>query len=190
MINTELPVILLKKSVLLPHNELRLELDEDNKKIIIDAAKRHNDKVLVVTQLDHLEENTIIEDLPMVGVIANLKKKITLPNHRTRIVLDGLMRAIVTSYAKNDTYLVAIVTEMEKVSVKDEVNIAVVRKLKKEIEHYIKVVPYISNSVISHIDDSYSLDALTDMIVSQLEVSIDRKLEYVKTNEDGLRRHL
>ncbi len=187
MINTELPVILLKKSVLLPHNELRLELDEDNKKIIIDAAKRHNDKVLVVTQLDHLEENTIIEDLPMVGVIANLKKKITLPNHRTRIVLDGLMRAIVTSYAKNDTYLVAIVTEMEKVSVKDEVNIAVVRKLKKEIEHYIKVVPYISNSVISHIDDSYSLDALTDMIVSQLEVSIDRKLEYVGC-PDPLRR--
>lgn len=187
MINTELPVILLKKSVLLPHNELRLELDDQSKKIAADASLKYNNKVLVVTQLDHLEESTVLEDLPMTGVIAVLENKIELPNGHLRIALNGLTRAIVTSYAQADSYVCAILTEMERVPVKDEVNIAVVRKLKKEIEHYIKVVPYISNSVISQIDDTYSLDVLTDMIVSQLQVPVDRKLEYVEC-PDPLRR--
>lgn len=188
MINISLPVILLKKIILLPHNELRLEFESGiSKKLIDEALLSHNNKVFVATQLDHLEENTVLEDLPLVGVVAIIKSRLELPNGKTRVVLSGITRAIVSDYTKKDDIIMAQLSEIKEAFVEEEVNQAVSRKLKKEIEHYIKIVPYISNSVISQISDSKNLDMITDIIVNHLTISLDRKLQYVGCH-DPLKR--
>ena len=188
MINTILPVILLKEIILLPHNELRLEFDDkESKSLIDDALLNHDNKVFVVTKLDHLEENTLLEDLPLTGVIATIQSRIELPNGKTRVLLTGLNRAIVSDYNKNDDMINALISEISPIAIEEELNIAVSRKLKKEAEHYIKVVPYISNSVISKIEDSNTLDAITDIIANQLQISLDRKFEYINC-PDPLKR--
>ncbi len=180
MTKMNLPVILLKKIVLLPHNELRLEFDNElSKSLIDDALLCHDNQILVVTKIDYLEENTVLKDLPSIGVIALIKSRIELPNGNTRVVISGLKRAFINKYEDNLGKISAFISPLDSVFVEEEVNLAVSRKLKKEISHYIKVVPYISNSVISQIDDSKSLDCITDIIVNHLQISIDRKLEYI-----------
>ena len=188
MDKTLLPVILLKKIVLLPNNELRLEFDNDTSKNIIDVALlNHDNSILVVTQLDYLEEKPLLEDLPLVGVVATIKSRIELPNGKTRVVLNGVRRANVSDYVKKEQIIEALVTMIEDEDIEDEVNHAVGRKLKKEVENYIKLVPYISNSVISQIEDSKSLSCVTDIIVNYLQLSLDRKLEYISCS-DPLKR--
>lgn len=188
MDKTLLPVILLKKIVLLPNNELRLEFDNDTSKNIIDVALlNHDNSILVVTQLNYLEEKPLLEDLPLVGVVATIKSRIELPNGKTRVVLDGIRRANVSDYVKKDQIMEALVSMVNDEDIEDEVNHAVGRKLKKEVENYIKLVPYISNSVISQIEDSKSLSCVTDIIVNYLQLSLDRKLEYVSCS-DPLKR--
>jgi ATP-dependent Lon protease len=188
MENTVLPIILLKKIVLLPCNELRLEFDNETSKNIIGLSSReYNNNVLVVTQLDYLEEKPVFEDLSKVGVVASIKSKIELPNGKTRVVLDGLSRAYINEFLNEEQILKASLTFLLDDEVEEEVNHVVSRKLKKEIENYIKIVPYISNSVISQVEDSKSLSCTTDIIVNHLQISIDRKLEYIGCSDPLLR---
>lgn len=188
MEQTLLPVILLKKIVLLPNNELRLEFDNDTSKNIIDVALLgHDNNIFVVTQLDYLEEKPLFEDLPLVGVVSTIKSRIELPNGKTRVVLNGIKRANVNDYIKQEEIMRALVSIVDDIDIEDEVNQAVGRKLKKEVENYIKLVPYISNSVISQIEDSKNLSCTTDIIVNYLQISLDRKLEYVSCT-DPLKR--
>ena len=59
-----LPVILLKGTVLIPQNELKFEFEDELSKNIIDEAELfHDNKLLIVTK-SSLEENIIIKDLP------------------------------------------------------------------------------------------------------------------------------
>ena len=180
MNNLSIPVILLKQVALLPHNELRLEFDnKDSKKIIDEALLSYDNKVFVVTKLDYLEESTLIEDLPLIGVVANIKSRMELPNGKTRVVLSGLNRALVSSYIKNNNMIMSSIKIMNGRSNEEDKNGAILKKLKKEVERYIKVVPYISNGVISQIEDLKSLDLVTDIIVDCLQISLDRKIEYI-----------
>lgn len=184
MQQTILPVILLKKIILLPHNDLRLEFDNESSKNIIDVAEsEHDGNILVVTQLDYLEEKPVLDDLSLVGVIANIKSKVQLPNGTTRVVLEGISRAIINEYKKEDQLILASANLLLDEELEEEVNYAVGRKLKKEIEKYIKIVPYISNSVISQIEDSINLSCTTDIIVDCLQISLDRKIEYISCSD-------
>ena len=188
MENTFLPVILLKKTVLLPYNELRLEFDnETNEKIISVAQNEHNKNILVVSQLDYLEESPEVDDIAKIGVVATIKSKIDLPNGKTRVLLEGINRAQVNEYIKDDKFFSANISLIYDDELEEEVNVVVGRKLKKEIENYIKIVPYISNSVISQVEDSTTLSRMTDIIVNHLQISFDRMIEYISCS-DPLKR--
>ena len=71
-----LPILMLKKIVLLPHEEVRLEINNDvSKGALDDACKNHNNKILVISPQNTLEENPSPSDLPNVGVIGKIKNK-------------------------------------------------------------------------------------------------------------------
>ena len=79
MIKTNLPVIILKGIVLLPHCDLRVEFASDaDKNILLNSEDYADNHVMVVTQVDTLEESVQIRDLPKIGVVAKIKNKITL----------------------------------------------------------------------------------------------------------------
>ena len=93
-----LPVILLRGTVLIPQNELKLEFEDELSKNIIDEAELfHDNKILIVTQ-SSLEQNIIIKDLPRIGTVAEITRKLELPNGKVRIALKGKTRAGVIEY--------------------------------------------------------------------------------------------
>ena len=70
-----LPVLLLKKLVLLPYQEVRLELNVELSKKVIDQAENfYNNKLLVICPSDTLEASPSASDLPNIGVLSRIKK--------------------------------------------------------------------------------------------------------------------
>ena len=184
MTKINLPVILLKGIVLLPHNEIRLEFDNNINLNIIDSSKLfHDSKLLVVSGINPLADTPLIKDLPKIGVIAKIKHILELPNGKTRIIIKGLVRAKVLEYIDmhTDTYLESIVEEVtkEKIDVTEE-NL-MVRKLYREVQDSTQVLPYMSNSILSLILGTTDLDKMTDIIVPNLPISYDRILNYLNT---------
>ena len=93
-----IPVILLKNLVILPNQEIKLELNNViSGKAINDASSNFKSEILVVAPMDLLEEEPSVDDLPKVGVIAKIKNKID-NDGVIEIKLRGLKRVAVNKY--------------------------------------------------------------------------------------------
>ena len=77
MVETNLPVLVLKDIVLFPYNEIRVEFSKTCDKLVLANASKYNDShILLINLYDPLEENPSIKDLPNVGIIGKIKSKI------------------------------------------------------------------------------------------------------------------
>ena len=98
-VKNNLPVMLLKRIVLLPNQDVRLDLNSDISSRVIDLAiNKHNSEILIVCPIDPYEEAPDVSDLPSVGVIGKIKSKMELPNGNIRIVVSGIRRVKVLEY--------------------------------------------------------------------------------------------
>ena len=80
--NNLLPVLILNEVIILPNQEIKIDLNNEfSKKIIWASAKNEINKVLVIAPKNRLESAPSIEDLPSVGVVAKVKSKVELPNN-------------------------------------------------------------------------------------------------------------
>lgn len=183
MTKMNLPVIVLKGTFLLPNNDIRLEFEKPSSKSIIEESELfHEHKILVVTQIDALEENININNLPQIGTIAKITHKLELPNGKMRVILDGIGRVKILKYMninKLEDNLESIIEEIPSYEMGEKEQNVCINKIKKELENYTKTVPYVSNSILSQIEQANSLDQLTDIVVPYLQINSKRYGEYL-----------
>lgn len=183
MTKRNLPVILLRGIVLLPHNILKLEFDNEINSSVIDIAHEfHDDEILVITPSDVLEETIVKEKLPQIGVVAKITKRIELPNGNIRLDLKGLRRVAVKEYlnlGSPDEMLESIVTELTKIDIDLEEEQVLIRKIIRELEICVKTIPYFSNSILSMVSEVTKLDKLTDVIAVNLIALPERLMDYL-----------
>ncbi len=183
MIKTNLPVILLRGIVLLPNNDIRLEFDNESNKNIIDVAELfHDNNILVVSGKDPFEEDPDLNELPKIGVLSKIKHKMELPNGKTRIIISGVARVSVYEYLnlnRTSDVLEAIIATIAREEIDKNEEVALTRKIFRELESYVKAVPYISNSVLSLVINSNDLSKVTDIVVPHLPINLERLHEYL-----------
>ncbi len=179
-----LPVMLLKKIVLLPLQDVRLDLNNDISSKVIDLSiTKHNSEILIVCPKDPYEESPDVRDLPNVGVIGKIKSRIELPNGNVRIVVSGYKRVKITEYINEiaDGDILKARTKDIEIQNFDEVEeITLRRKLSELLNEYIEVSSNISNSILSSITDINDLGRITDIIVSFMPFTSDKKLLYMQ----------
>lgn len=180
---TDLPVIVLRGIILLPNNDIRLEFDSEISKNIIDVSELfHDNKVLIVTKENPLEENLEIKKLPRIGVVAKLSHKMELPNGKTRVIITGIKRAYIHEYLsinKRDDILEAIISDVKEEKIESKQEVILIKKLYRELENYTKIIPYVSNSILSTVSNCESLSKMTDIIVPYLQTSNEQMIEYL-----------
>ncbi len=182
--NYILPVMLLKNLVLLPNQELKIELSNAlSKKILALSFKEYNGKLLIICPKDQMEEEPDINDLPVIGVIGKLKSKIELPDGKISIKIKGLKRVAIDNYfsLKNDNRILQCsikdITLPKYNIVEQQANI---KKLNEVLDRYIKSSSTIPNSILNKVKDLQDLDVLTDTITNFLPLSFEKKLNYMQ----------
>ena len=185
--NKNLPVILLKGLVLLPFQEVKLDLNNEiSKKVITLSSKNYKNEVLVVCPKDEKEESPDVNDLPTVGVIGHIKSKIQLSdedNNTLRITITGKTRVYIDYYDNNqndEDILMASVKMIELPKFNDIEVKAVKIKLLDVLNNYINSNPGQSNSILASLRKTKDLNKITDMITSFIPLTIDKKLEYMQ----------
>jgi len=180
MIKSNLPVILLKDLVLLPYQEVRVELkSEVSKKVTSISKLYHDSEVLIVCPLNSLEEIPDASDLPKIGVVGKIRNVIDLPNGNQRVIIEGLYRVKVISYVNysdDEEVLDSIITNIEHNYDGELEAVAYLRKLMNELENYVDKNPFVTNSIMSQIKGNTSLSKLTDLIANFLPLSFEKKL--------------
>lgn len=181
---TNLPVFLLKDIVLLPSNELRVEVQNTQGCSIVDISELfHENKLLIINQLNPLEEQPQIKDLPKIGIIAKIEHKMELPNNVTRLLLKGINRAEVLEYIKQDDGSIeSFIKPLEKNIIADNETTVLVKKLIREMNRYINEIPNVSNSILNKIESIKDLEKVTDLIAPSLLISYKRMQQYLFEN--------
>lgn len=181
-----LPVIILRGIVLLPQNTLKLEFDSKNidNNVIDMSLLFHDNYILVISEYDK-------NNLPKIGVLSKIKNSIELPNGNTRVDIQGLRRVKALEFLnlnKSMEPLESIVSDLSIPRVdKEEI---IINKLIKEIKSYIRNIPYISNSMISLIENEKDLNRFTDIVVPTLITNHSRLLEYLKEIDPTIRSEM
>ena len=181
MVETNLPVLLLKDVVLFPYSEIRVEFTNSKDKNVLTKAQEFNDNhILFVNLFDPLEVRPNISDLAGVGVLGRIKSKIELSNGVVRVVIAGLTRVEVINYVDDEEgNLEAFVVPVRDFDESDIECEALRRVLFKNLNNYIDSSSLMSNSVLGKIIGVDSIDKLTDIIVSELPFSYHNKLKYL-----------
>ena len=189
MVETNLPVIVLKDNILFPYSDIRVEFSKDKDKMILNSTAKYNDNhVLLVNILDPLDENPAIKDLPNIGIVGKIKSKLELSNGNVRVVISGLERVSVISYFENDkNFLESFVIPIKEEQINELEASALKRVLFKDVNKYIDMSSYVSNSVLGRIVGIDDIGKLTDIICFELPIEYTTKLKYLR-NTSSIQR--
>ena len=178
-----LPVLMIKKLVILPYQEVRIELNTDLSKKIVDLSESDfESKLLIICPNDVFDTSLSFKDLPNVGVLTKIKSKIELPNGNYRIILVGLNRVGATNYHNyvvDKDILEASIKKVSASTITEKNNLALTRKLKKLVSKYMEANPRTSNSIVNTINNINTLDMLVDIITNFMPFDQKKKIHYM-----------
>jgi len=177
MIKTKLPVLIIRDVVLFPYSEIKLEINNINDKKTLSLAENYfNSYIFIICSND----DYVKTHLPNVGVVAQIKFKLDMPNGDVKVSLKGIARGNATNYhVDNDNYDADISNALyEEINPSEE--LANIRVLKELFVEYINNKKSLGNSVLSQIDDVNELDKLTDIIANFMPLSYERHQLYLK----------
>ena len=188
---TRIPAIALRGMTILPEMVVHFDISRDKSVKAVEAAMNDNQRIFLVAQRDTEIDNPQIEALYEIGVLAEIKQVSKLQNNIVRVLVKGLFRAKLMSFAECDEFLLAQVEEIEEL----EANLppAAISAMKKSIcdnfgryaKLYGKIVPdtikhaqtipslykliyYVSNILpVAYVDKQHVLEA--DSLVERYE---------------------
>jgi ATP-dependent Lon protease len=189
----KLPVLLLKSFVIFPNQEVKLELNNDiSKKVVNLSYKEYNKKVLVLCPIDQKEENPDVSDLPKIGVEATIVSRIMLPNLNVRVTLKGIRRVKAENFYNNENLKYILECDTNEVILplfaKEEEQ-ALRRKLYSLLEEYVNLSPELSNDILAQAKNTNNFYRFTDLIATFLDLSIEQKLFYMQEINPLYRAH-
>ena len=175
------PILIMRNMMIFPSSEARIELVEKTDKDIIKIASNfYDNEILIVNLDDKLEKEPSINELSNYGILGKIKMKIEMPNGKSRVVIEGLRRVLITNYLKESDIIIGNMKNIQEDELTIKENNAYVKTLIKKTENYIENVPYISNGILSKITGITDIEILTDIIAIFLPLDYERKLEYIR----------
>lgn len=172
----KLLVLVLQNIILFPNQEIKLEINNENsKRIINEALKTHNGEIALVSTKD---SNNIlnIKDIPEITSFCKVKNAISLPNGNMRITLRGVKRIKIVSLTQKDEPFIEIeYKKVENPTYNLDEEMAYTKKIKEQVTKYVQTNSMISNSILGIIKNVTNLSKLTDMIGASLEFNFKQK---------------
>lgn len=178
MLKTNLPVLIISDTILFPSCEVKLEINDSTEKKVATLSENYfNGHLLVIfNEKANLKE----EDLPKIGVIAQIKLKLDLPDGNLKLSLKGISRGKVEKYHFDGGIYDANVLDVSDSKVPPIESLANSRTLKNLFTEYLDNKKSLGNSIIAKIDDINDVNELTDIIAGFMPLSNKRKINYIE----------
>ncbi|MCP9495486.1 MAG: endopeptidase La [Pyrinomonadaceae bacterium MAG19_C2-C3] len=171
----KLPVLPLRDIVIFPFMIVPLFVSREKSVRAVDEALGENRMILLVSQRDLDKEDPAAEDLYKTGTVAVIMRMLKLPDGRTRILVQGLLRANVEQVTDKGEFLEARVKVLEEPTVGEnslEVE-ALVRNVRGSLEKATNLGKNISPEVMAIVTNLDDAGRLADLAASNLELKVE-----------------
>ncbi|HWI52759.1 MAG TPA: endopeptidase La [Symbiobacteriaceae bacterium] len=178
----ELPLLPLRGQLVFPTMIVPLEVGREKSIKAVDQAMLEERRMVLAMQKDTKVDDPGTDDIYTVGTIVEIKQVVKVPGGTIKVVFEGLSRARIDHYAKDDSYFRVAVEEHEEDQAKNAEVEALMRMVVNQYERYIKAskkVPPEQLVTVVQVDEP---GRLADTIVAHLTtLKIEDKQSVLET---------
>ncbi len=181
----ELPVVILRGSVLLPGVVSHFDISAQKSIHAVEAAMNGDNCIFLVTQKDMQTEHATQDDVYAIGVIAEIKQIVKMQNHVVRVIVEAKEKAELAYFIDNDELLKAQVVLAEETEEKEvvapEVEEAMLRALQEELLKYCASNPKIGKELKKQADGLNELHSFIRIVAGNLPISFEKRQKLLET---------
>ena len=178
----ELPVLPLRDVVVYPHMVIPLFVGREKSVRALDAAMEGDKRILLVAQRSPDTDDPQAADLYSIGTVATVLQLLKLPDGTIKVLVEGSVRAEVSSFADRDGILTGYARTLDPAYTRGAREVEVVsRSLVTMFEQFVKLnrkIPPELLTTLSGIDDT---SRLADTIANHLSIRLQDKQRLLET---------
>ena len=175
------PVLPLRDIVVFPHMIVPLFVGRDKSVRALEDVMKDDKQILLVAQKNAAQDDPSTDDIYKVGTVSTVLQLLKLPDGTVKVLVEGVQRAKITSYADNEDFFLAegeLINEDTSLTKELE---ALGRSVVTQFEHYIKLNKKIPPEVLVSINQIEDPGKLADTVASHLALKISEKQELLET---------
>ena len=180
-----LPILPLRNNVLFPGVVIPITIGRDKSIKLIEDAFKTSKIIGVLSQLKSTVEDPGVNDFNSIGTVAQIIKKLKMPDGSTTIIIQGKRRFQVQSFVQEVPYFKASVVGLhdDKIDLKIQKNLALISSMKDMAIRIIKESPNIPTEATFAIKNIESPTFLVNFIASNLSSELDKKQQLLEIND-------
>lgn len=184
-----IPLIPLRGLTVFPNMIIHFDVGRDKSLKAIEAAMLEDEKVLLVTQKDTLQEDPKHEEIYEIGTIVKIKQIVKQKPPIIKVLVEGIKRARVLEVAPGD-YMEAYIEEIEEKEVEDTPETeALMRSVGELFERYAGLNSKLSMEMVYSILGASSPLEVMDLIVANIPLEVTRKQDILECLEPSERMY-
>jgi ATP-dependent Lon protease len=180
-----LPILPIRNNVLFPGVVIPITVGRDKSIKLIEEAYKSDKTIGVVSQKKASIEDPVATDFHKVGTVAQIIKRLKMPDGSTTIIIQGKRRFEVQEFVQTAPYFKAKVLGLQeaKINPKTDKNQALVSSMKDMAMKIIKESPNIPSEASFAIKNIESPTFLVNFIASNLSSEVNTKQTILEQNE-------
>ncbi len=171
-----LPVIALRGMTILPGMVVHFDVSREKSVNALERAMVLDQKIFLITQKNPEEEDPSLDDLYQMGVIAQIKQLIKLPNNIIRVLVEGQERAVLENFAEDERLLLGEISlPAPETEPEDTVKEAMLRIIRDLLMRYSSVNTKLNKETIRLLAETQDLGYLLDQIANNMPLPYEKK---------------
>ncbi|HLP44325.1 MAG TPA: endopeptidase La [Candidatus Kapabacteria bacterium] len=138
------------------------------------AREQTNNYIFLSVQKNQISENPLAVEIAEVGIIARVEKSAEQVNGSFRVIIQGLERAILREFVKEDDYFLARVSPLEEITDTSKQLLDLSRDLIAMFDEYVTLKKVRLHGIIAKLQAN-QVSEITDVIVSVINIPISIK---------------
>ncbi len=172
----ELPMLALRGLVVFPGMLLHFDVGRQKSVRALDEAMNGDQRIYLVSQRDMSVDDPGVSQLYTMGVVANIRQVLKLPNDTLRILVEGQYRAKAIRVVQEEPYFRALVRECGERRVTDGLReTAMVRECRRAFQGYAAVSAKLPNDVVAGVHSAREAGYIADYIAANLPLQPEDK---------------
>jgi ATP-dependent Lon protease len=171
----KLPIVPLRDLVLFPRMIVPLLVGRPRSVNALEEVM-HGDKIMfVVTQREVETQDPSADDLYRVGSVVRVLQLLRLPDGTMKVLVEGLSRAAVKRFIKNDDYILARVELRDDQLDRTVETEALMRSVASQFEEYVQLSRKIPQEVLVSVVNMDDVSRFADTVATHLGGKIEEK---------------
>lgn len=162
-----------------PKMKLHFEVGRKKSVAAIKKAVSENQRIFLVSQKDSAVETPENKDLYKMGIIAEIKQIVRMPDtDNVKVVVEGICRGKIIKFHNDEDFFLCKVREKKSLPIDEEdkqYTKALIRKLKDIFEKYIAITSKIAKDVASEVFFSTDPVVMSDLIACNALTDLEDK---------------